>query len=148
MNKPIPTVRSPWRSRWGRGLLAAAVVAGAWLGSATLSQARAGDIYWSVGVHSPGVHVGVSNAPTVIYAPPVVAVRTVPAPVRWVTVRPGWGPPDWRDGDRRHDRGHHHGWRNKHGGWKGDHDRDQRHARNDWRPRADDRHGQRDHVHR
>jgi hypothetical protein len=49
-----------------------ALVAGAWSLSTATAQAR-DDVYWSVGVHSPGVAVGVSNAP-----PPVVVHQAYP----------------------------------------------------------------------
>jgi hypothetical protein len=59
-------------------------------------------VYWSVGVHQPGVSVGVSNAPPrVIYSPASVVVY--PAPV----YRTSWTPPGHRKHwhkDRRHDR--------------------------------------------
>ncbi|MBU0588774.1 MAG: hypothetical protein KJ852_08585 [Gammaproteobacteria bacterium] len=58
------------------------VAAAATLGAAALAMsgaAQAGDVYWSVGVASPGVRVGVASAPPVIYQPPVV-VQHYPAP--------------------------------------------------------------------
>lgn len=59
------TASAPWR----QGLGALALAATAWALSATPAQAR-DDIQWSIGVHSPGVSVGVSNAPTVVYGYP------------------------------------------------------------------------------
>lgn len=58
-----------------RMLAAGALALGA-LGSAGMAQAR--DVYWSVGVGSPGVAIGVGNAPPAYYAPPVYMQ---PAPV-------------------------------------------------------------------
>lgn len=43
----------------------------------TASVAHAGNVFWSVGIASPGVHVGVANAP--VYHPAPVYVQ--PAPV-------------------------------------------------------------------
>ncbi len=64
-----------------RMLAAGALALGA-LGSAGMAQAR--DVYWSVGVGSPGVAIGVGNAPPAYYAPPVYMQ---PAPV-YVQPRP------------------------------------------------------------
>ena len=50
--------------------LAAASVALA--GLAATTSASANDVYWSIGVSSPGVQVGVQNAPPVQYRPVVV----------------------------------------------------------------------------
>ena len=80
---------SAWRRSTGlaRGLAVAALAAGAWALSAGASQAHArGDVYWSVGVDSPGVSVGVSNAP-----PPRVVVHPRPVYVEQapVVVYPG-----------------------------------------------------------
>jgi hypothetical protein len=61
--------------------LAAAALALAAAGTASVAQARS-DVYFSVGAHvAPGVSVGVSNAP--VYYPPVYAalVYAYPAPV-------------------------------------------------------------------
>ena len=69
--------------------LSARLVAGAVVGTVLgwCSAAHAGDIYWSVGVNSPGVVVGVSNgAPVYHYgAPPPVYYNAPPAVV--------YGPP-------------------------------------------------------
>ena len=47
------------------------LAAGAWCLSGIATQAQARDsVHWSIGVHSPGVHVGVSNAPPVVYGYP------------------------------------------------------------------------------
>jgi len=65
--------------------------------------AQAGNVYWSVGVHQPGVHVGVINTSTVVVQYPVV----VHAPRRLVVAPPphrvGWLPP----GHRYHPPKHH-----------------------------------------
>ena len=58
-------------------LVAVAAVGAIAIGASTAAQAR--DVYWSVGVASPGVQVGVSNAPPVLRVRPVVVV--VPQPV-------------------------------------------------------------------
>ena len=53
------------------GLLAAGA-----LGIAATAQAR--DVYWSVGVGSPGISVGVGNVPPAYYGPPPVYVQPAP----------------------------------------------------------------------
>ncbi len=58
-------------SSWARGLAMVSLAASVWALSAGAAHARGGnDVYWSVGVNSPGgVSVGVSNAPPVVYRP-------------------------------------------------------------------------------
>ena len=56
------------------------VVAVATLGVSALAMsgaAQARDVAWSVGIASPGVQIGVSNAPQVIYRQPVYVPQTV-----------------------------------------------------------------------
>lgn len=139
------------RSTWARALGLASLATAAWALSAGQAQARGGhdDVYWSIGVNSPGVVVGVSNAPpprpvvvhtqpVVIHQPaPVVIHQTYPHPYAYgrpVVVHPrpvayhGWGHgPRWDD---RHDRRH---WKHRH------HDRYDRHGRGDDRWDDDDR---------
>ena len=103
-------------------LIAAASLAFAALGATGAAQAQ--DVFWSVGLSSPGVHVGVASAPPVVMRPmyqPVYAqqnpVYVVPQPVTymrpapvylapqqyvqtgWQQPRHGWG---WRHGHGRH----------------------------------------------
>jgi hypothetical protein len=78
------SIFSAWRRTSGlaRGLAIAALAAGGWALSAGATAAHARDVYWSVGVESPGVSVGVSNAPpprVVVHHPRPVYVE--PAPV-------------------------------------------------------------------
>lgn len=65
-------------SAWARGISLLALAAGVWGLSTAASEAHAGDVYWSVGVHSPGVVVGVSNAPPVIVRPRPIVVYEEP----------------------------------------------------------------------
>lgn len=132
-------------SALARGLTLVTLAAGAWALSAGLSQAHASDVYWSVGIHQPGVSVGVSNAPpvvvhqypvvrhrpVVVYQQPVVvhqpypyvrSVVVVPQPVYYQSYGHG---PRWDDRRDRH-----------HKKWKKRHDRHDRHDRGD-----DDRRG-------
>lgn len=123
------------RHRLGRWLVAAGLALG------VAAAARAADVYWSIGIHQPGVSVGVSNAPPVVVAPaprwhaatPVVVmpprVVYVPAPVRVVTPPGHWKARHHRhrDWDERRDRAGRHDWRDRRDG--------------DWR--RDDRHGHR-----
>ena len=126
-------------SVWARSLAVVSLVAGAWALSAGAAHAR-GDVYWSVGVNGPGVTIGASNAPAVVYQPPgyyyeprPVVVQPAPvyyqrppviygppviyAPPAVIGPRPivfgGRGPGYW-DGDRGHGhwRGDRHGHRN------------------------------------
>lgn len=77
---------------WSVALRGVALVAGAWAVSTLGGVAHARDnVYFSVGVHSPGVSVGVSNVPPVRYyhpAPVVVAPPVVYAPPPPVVVYP------------------------------------------------------------
>jgi hypothetical protein len=138
------------RSTWARALGLASAAATAWAMSASPAQARGGhdDVYWSIGVNSPGVVVGVSNAPpprpVVVYPQPVVVHQPAPVVVyghpypyaRPVVVHPrpvvyqGWGHgPRWDDRrDRRH-------WKHRHDRY----DRHDRHGRGDDRWDDDDR---------
>lgn len=100
----------------------------------TGGAAQAADVYWSIGVHQPGVHVGVSNAPQVVVAPPPVVVYAPPV------YRTGWTPP----GHGKHLHKHHARYRHGRDGWGDDrrgHDRwDGRDDhRDDRRERWDDR---------
>lgn len=150
--------RTHWQrsSALAKSLALVTLAAGAWALSAGTAQAR-DDVYWSIGVNSPGVSVGVSNAPAVaVYPQPVYVeqrpVYVQPRPV-YVQPRPvvihqpypyvrpvvvpqpvyysGWGyAPRWEDRhDRRHERRHHRR-----------HDRDDRFDRGD--DRRDDHRGQ------
>lgn len=130
-------------NRAGRWCAALAVAAAALTGTA--ANARQ-DVYWSVGVGTPGVVVGASNTPPVVYpaprviypAPQVVYQQPYPVVVYpQPGYRAGWVPPGHRWDDRGHKHGHKHGRR-------GDDDRDDRH---DHRRGHDDR-GDRGEWHR
>jgi len=55
---------------WTRALALVSLAAGTWAVSAGTAQARGDhDVYWSIGIQQPGVSVGVSNAPPVVYRP-------------------------------------------------------------------------------
>lgn len=66
-----------WRrsSIWARSFAWVSLAAGVWALSAGSAQAQG--VYWSIGVNQPGVSVGVSNAPPVVYQqrPQVVVVE-------------------------------------------------------------------------
>lgn len=99
---------------------------------ALTGAAHAGDVYWSIGVHQPGVTVGVGNTPPVVYAPSprVVMVPPVVVAPPAVVYAPAYGyqmPP----GHRKHRHWHKHrdwddrrGWRDD--GW---------HRHDDWHDR-------------
>lgn len=116
--------------------LAAAVLALAAAGTATVAQAR-DNVYFSIGANvAPGVAIGVSNAPPVYY-PPVYAqpapIYYEPAPV-YVRPAPIYVPPApiyvrpapvyYGPAPVYYDRGHRHGHR-KH--WRNEHRRHGRH---------------------
>jgi hypothetical protein len=107
------------------------------------ATASAQNVFWSVGVASPGVQVAVSNAPTVVYqhSYPVVLQqpvyvhpqRVVVQPVPVYSAYPVYGNPEYGRpvygrpvvvqqpvvlaGWHGHHRGGHHGWNR---GWDGD----------------------------
>lgn len=101
-----------------RLLAAMASVAALTLGAGSAAQAHE-NIYWSVGIASPGVSVGVANAPPMpvypsMYVQPYPVV-VAPRPVYYAAPAPVYygPPPGWRHR-------HGHGWRGEHGGhWGG-----------------------------
>lgn len=126
---------------------AAALALVAALGLGASSAAHAGhddvDIFWSIAMSQPGLHVGVSNAPRPpvvvyeprhvhvqprpVYVPPPRVVYLPPHPVH--RVHPGYyGHGHWKDRHDRHDR-----WddrRERHGGYER-HDRDDHRGRHE-----------------
>jgi len=99
-------------------LASVACVAALTLGASGAAQAQ-DNVFWSIGMSSPGVRIGMSNAPTVVVRPPVYVqhapvyvqprqVYVVPRQVVYMPPQPvyysysGWG------------RGH-----NEHGGYRG-----------------------------
>ena len=73
-------------------VLAVGLLAVGALGMAGVAQAR--DVYWSVGVGSPGVAVGVGNAPPpVYYEPAPVYVAPPPPPVYYAPPPAYYAPP-------------------------------------------------------
>lgn len=153
MNTVTFNTAAQGRSTWATALGLVSLATAVWALSAGQAQARGGhdDVYWSIGVSSPGAAVGVSNAPpprpvvvqpqpVVIHQPaPVVIHQPYPLPypyVQPVVVHPrpviynGWGyGPRWDD---RHDRRH---WKRRH------HDRYDRYGRGDDPWDDDDRRG-------
>jgi|UniRef100_UPI0035B18001 hypothetical protein len=104
-----------------------ALVAGLALTGAGSAQAGT-DVFWSIAMSQPGIHVGVSNGPVLVHAPRVY----VPPQVIYVPPRPVYhaypshyhghkhGHKHWKH--HHHDRGHGHG----HGRWDDRHDRHDR----------------------
>ncbi|MEW6693608.1 MAG: hypothetical protein AB1371_01420 [Pseudomonadota bacterium] len=117
----MDTKRFALRVRWQRWLPVALLAAA--------GAAQAGDVYWSIGVHQPGVTVGVGNVPPVIVAPAPRVVMVPPVPVvvsPAVVYTPVYGyavPPGHRKHRHWH-RGHDEwrGWRDddwrRHDGWR------------------------------
>ncbi len=89
-------------------LMAAAVLLVGAAGVAT--RAHADNLYWSVGVGSPGVSVGITHGwPGPVYVQPVAPIYYQAVPV----YQPGWAPPGRAHGWHKN-RGQGH--RNGHGG--------------------------------
>lgn len=99
---------------------AAAALALAAFGATGAAQAR--NVFWSVGVNSPGVALGFSNAPPVYYQPQPVYVQpqpvymepqgyyVEPGPIyRAGWVRPGYYGERWRGRGGRHEQHSQHG---------------------------------------
>ena len=113
----------------GSFLVAASTLALAGLGFAGAAQAG-NEVYWNVGVGSPGVQLGVSNAPPVYYQP--VYVQPYPvyvAPPQVVYVRPApiyvaptYYGPGWGHGHRHHKKDRYESGR--YDGGRYGHDRD------------------------
>ena len=116
-----------------------ALVAG--LGLAGAGSAQAGtDVFWSIAMSQPGIHVGVSNGPVLVHAPRVY----VPPQVIYVPPRPVYhahpshyhghyhGHGHWKHHDRHPGRGHGH-----HGRGHDRHDRDHHAHRGGGRDRPD-----------
>lgn len=99
-------------------LAGVALVAALTLGASGAAQAHGDDIYWSIGMSSPGVQIGMSNGPTVVMQPPVYVQQApvyvqprpyyvAPRPVVYMPPQPVYfGYPGW---GRRH--GEHEGYR-------------------------------------
>ena len=84
------------------------------LGAAVAGGAQASDVYWSIGVHSPGVTIGLGNGGAVIRSSPLIVYPHAPVVVYPPQVyQSGWPP---AHGHWKH---RHHG---KHSRW----DRDNR----------------------
>lgn len=104
------------RGRWMAAVAAVTLCLGA--GAA---HAHGGNVYWSVGVSSPGVHVGVASAPPMVVYPPVMMA---PPPVAYMPARPVaylppayYGPPPgWRH-HHHHGGGREYGREHGRGGW-------------------------------
>ncbi|MDD2547467.1 MAG: hypothetical protein PHI55_14465 [Burkholderiaceae bacterium] len=133
------------KARFLSAWAATAGVALALLAGSSAAQAR--DVYWSVGVNSPGVSVGFANGyPVVVANAPVYGVPApayyAPPPVAYAPPRPVYygapvayapAPPAY------YDRGGHHGHRHHgHGGGYGERGYDERgygdrgHGRGHW----------------
>ena len=105
------------------GMLAAAGVALALAVGAAPAQAR--DVYWSVGVNSPGVSVGVGNGgyPVYVAPAPVYYAPPPPRPVYYAPPAPVYyaPPPGAYYREHRHHRRHHdhhgHGHHRGHDRW-------------------------------
>lgn len=95
---------------------AALAGAAALLLGAGAAQAHGDNIYWSIGVGSPGVHVGVASAPPVVAYPPVIYMP--PRPVVYAPVVYG-PPPGWRHHHRGWERGHGYREHGREGRWEG-----------------------------
>lgn len=134
-------------SKTTRSSIAALALVAA-LGASGAAQAgdRDVDVFWSIGLSQPGVHIGVSNVPArpvLVHEPRYVYT---PAPVYVAPRVVHYQPPHpvYRVHPGHHGHGHGH-WKHRddrHGHWDGRHDRHDRHdrhARNDRYERHDGR---------
>ena len=121
-------------AKTSKSLLAGmALVAGLGLGASGGAQAGT-DVFWSIAMSQPGIHVGVSNGPVLVHAPRVY----VPPRVVYVPPRPVYHV------HPSHYHGHYHG--HAHGHWK-HHDRHPGHGHGH-HGRGHDRHDRDHHAHR
>lgn len=134
---------------YSQALAALALTAGLALGLSRPAHAGGADVFWSVTMSSPGVHVGVANGPVVmrerVYVPRVVHAHppVVYAPPRVVHVPPRvvYGHPGRHHGHyqgRGHDRHDRHDW---HRHDRRDRDDDRRHGGRGRGDDRDERHG-------
>ncbi len=130
---------------YSKALAALALTAGLALGLSRPAHAGGADVFWSVTMSSPGVHVGVANGPVVVrervYAPRVVHAHppVIYAPPRVVYGHPGH--PGRHYGHyhgRGHDRHDRHDW---HRHDRRDRDDDRRHGGRGREDDRGDRHG-------
>lgn len=74
--------------------------------------AQAGDVYWSLGMQTPGVVIGASNAAPVYVAPAPVVVYPAPRVVVEPVYGTAWAPPGHYK--RKHHKRH---WQHGHDEW-------------------------------
>jgi hypothetical protein len=123
--KHLSTLSSGPSGAWSRALVALA------LGAAAVGSAQANDVYWSIGVHSPGVSIGVGNGGAVIRSSPLIVYPQAPVVIYPQAVYPvGWPP----------GRGH---WKHRHHDRDGRWEREGRWEERRWRERDDERHDHR-----
>ena len=79
------------------------------------SGAQAGDVYWSLGMQSPGVVIGASNAVPMYVAPAPVVVYPAPRVMAAPVYGSAWAPPGYYK--REH---HKHHWKHDHDRWDDD----------------------------
>lgn len=75
--------------------------------------AQAGEVYWSLGMQSPGVVIGASNAAPVYVAPAPVVVYPAPRVMAPPVYGSAWVPPGHYK--RRHHKPH---WKHDHERWE------------------------------
>ena len=95
-----------------QGILMTGLLAAGTLGVTGVAQARS-DVYWSVGVGSPGVAIGVGNLPPPVYVAPQ-PVYVAPPPAYYAPPHVVYRPAPrhyWGDGHHhyKHRRHHRHG---------------------------------------
>ncbi len=117
-------------------LAALALLAALGLGASGAAQAgdRDVDVFWSIGLSQPGVHIGVSNMPArpvLVHEPRYVYSHPHPVyvPPRVVYYQPH---PVYRVHPGHHGHGHwKHRGDDRHSRWDGRHDRHDRYERHD-----------------
>ena len=109
--KKIDTGAQMERGSWALSSSFSGLLLGLGLGLAA-AGAQAGDVYWSLGMQSPGVVIGASNAVPMYVAPAPVVVYPAPRVMAPPVYGTAWAPPGHYK--RKHQQRH---WEHGHDDW-------------------------------
>lgn len=112
--KQVETEAQPMRSRWRISSRFSGWVLGLGLALGA-AGAQAGDVYWSLGMQTPGVVIGASNAAPVYVAPAPVVVYPAPRLMAQPVYGAAWAPPGHYK--HKHHRHHKRHWQHDHDDW-------------------------------